>query len=89
MNLSKEQKIAVLTQSLKKQGFIVKEIIDNSLEHASHAHYSDSGSHFHAVIIKSFSSTKEKVQAQKLIMKSMIDFIPQQLHSLTLEFIES
>lgn len=84
--LSKTDKIQQIRLKIEELNYEIYHIEDQSHLHAGHQGFSDTGSHFHVIISKSFKSTREKFQAQKQIMSNFIDLIPSSIHALTLEF---
>lgn len=84
--LAKEEKISIIKLKIESLGYKVLAVVDESYKHSGHQGYSDTGSHFHAKISASFSSSMEKIRAQKEIMKQFLDLIPNEIHALSLEF---
>lgn len=84
--MTKQEKFELIQHLIEQTGYQCQEVRCLSHLHQGHAHYSDNGSHFEAIISVDVSSGFEKLKIQKAIMKNFISYIPQEIHSLILTF---
>tara|TARA_X000000368_G_scaffold409707_1_gene392104 strand:+ start:962 stop:1219 length:258 start_codon:yes stop_codon:yes gene_type:complete len=58
------------------------EIVDNSLKHKGHKHYSPEMFHLHLKIKSLYLNSLSRVSAQKIVMKVLSDDLKTKIHAL-------